>query len=114
MIVGLEKPNAGKVFVNGEDVTELPMYQRSRFGIGYLPQEASVFRKLTVEDNLLAILETTNFSKAEQHEKNGKACWQSLKSAMYAIDLARCYQAANVAGVEIARSLATETSLPPA
>ncbi len=68
MIVGLERPNAGQVIVNGEDVTSLPMYRRSRFGIGYLPQEASVFRKLTVEDNLMAILETTPQSGAERKD----------------------------------------------
>lgn len=68
MIVGLERPNAGRVIVNGEDVTSLPMYRRSRFGIGYLPQEASVFRKLTVEDNLMAILETTSQSGAERKD----------------------------------------------
>ncbi|SEO73238.1 LPS export ABC transporter ATP-binding protein [Propionispora vibrioides] len=68
MIVGLERPNAGRVIVNGEDVTSLPMYRRSRFGIGYLPQEASVFRKLTVEDNLMAILETTPQSGAERKD----------------------------------------------
>lgn len=68
MIVGLERPNAGRVIVNGEDVTSLPMYRRSRFGIGYLPQEASVFRKLTVEDNLMAILETTPQSQAERKD----------------------------------------------
>lgn len=68
MIVGLERPNAGRVIVNGEDVTSLPMYRRSRFGIGYLPQEASVFRKLTVEDNLMAILETTPQSEAERKD----------------------------------------------
>lgn len=69
MIVGLERPNNGNIIVNGEDVTSMPMYKRSRYGIGYLPQEASVFRKLTVEDNLMAILETTNLSAAERKDK---------------------------------------------
>ncbi len=69
MIVGLEKPNNGRIFINGDEVTSMPMYRRSRFGIGYLPQEASVFRKLTVEENILAILETTNLSKAECKDK---------------------------------------------
>jgi lipopolysaccharide export system ATP-binding protein len=62
MIVGLARPDAGRVVLNGEDVTELPMYQRARRGISYLPQEPSVFRKLTVEENLLAILETLPLS----------------------------------------------------
>lgn len=69
MIVGLEKPDGGTVIIEGENVTNLPMYRRSRYGIGYLPQEASVFRKLTVEDNLLAILETTKLTPAEQTRK---------------------------------------------
>ncbi|QJW47012.1 LPS export ABC transporter ATP-binding protein [bacterium BFN5] len=69
MIVGLERPNSGAVCIGGEDITNMPMYQRSRFGIGYLPQEASVFRKLTVEDNLMAILETTKLSLDERKEK---------------------------------------------
>ncbi len=57
MIVGIERPDGGQIFINGEDVTDMPMYRRSRFGLGYLPQEASIFRKLSVEENLLAILE---------------------------------------------------------
>src|SRR5512146_3196460 len=58
MIVGLISPDSGKILVDDEDITSLPMYQRARRGISYLPQEASVFRKLTVEENLRAILET--------------------------------------------------------
>lgn len=68
-ITGLIQPNFGQIFLNGIDITKLPMYQRSRLGIGYLPQEASIFRKLTVEENLLAMLETTKLSKTEQHQK---------------------------------------------
>jgi len=56
-VVGLIKPDAGQVFLDGEDITALPMYKRAQKGIGYLPQEASIFRKLTVEDNILAVLE---------------------------------------------------------
>ncbi len=66
MIVGLLRPDAGRVALNGVDVTDLPMYQRARAGISYLPQEASVFRKLTVEDNVLAILETLPISAEER------------------------------------------------
>lgn len=69
MIVGLEKPNDGKIFINGENVTNFPMYRRSLYGVSYLPQEASIFRKLTVEDNIMAILETTKLSKSECREK---------------------------------------------
>ena len=69
MIVGLIKPNAGKIFLQDEDITQEPMYKRAQKGIGYLAQEASVFRKLTVEENILAILEMTNLSKSEQKDK---------------------------------------------
>ncbi len=68
-VVGLVQPDEGQVFVNGHEVTDLPMYKRGRMGIGYLPQEASVFRKLTVEDNIMAILELQSLSKAEQKER---------------------------------------------
>ncbi len=69
MIVGLIKPNEGHVFLEDEDITDDPMYRRAQKGIGYLAQEASVFRKLTVEDNILAILEMTKLSKADQQHK---------------------------------------------
>lgn len=69
MIVGLVKPNTGNVFMNDEDITSKALYERARMGVGYLPQEASVFRDLTVEENIEAILEMRNISKAEQNEK---------------------------------------------
>ncbi len=69
MIVGLVQPLAGKVFLDDEEITNLPVYKRAQKGIGYLAQEASVFRKLSIEDNLKAVLEMTNFSKAHQKEK---------------------------------------------
>ena len=69
MIVGLTRPNAGTVFLNGEDVTTLPMYERARRGVSYLPQEPSVFRKLTVEDNIRAILETLDLSADERRDR---------------------------------------------
>lgn len=69
MIVGLVTPNEGKIFLDGEDITDLPMYRRAQKGIGYLAQEASIFRKLSVEDNIKAILEMTKLSKLEQKEK---------------------------------------------
>jgi lipopolysaccharide export system ATP-binding protein len=69
MIVGLYHPTAGRVFLNGEDITDLPMYLRARKGITYLPQEASIFRKLTVEENILSILETFALSKEERHDR---------------------------------------------
>ena len=69
MIVGLIKPNEGTIFLDDEDITKDPMYRRAQKGIGYLAQEASVFRKLSVEDNIMAILEMTGMSKEERHEK---------------------------------------------
>jgi lipopolysaccharide export system ATP-binding protein len=69
MIVGLITPDSGRIVLDGEDITNLPMYQRARRGISYLPQEASVFRKLTVEENLLAILETLRMSGRERRQK---------------------------------------------
>jgi len=69
MIVGLLQPNGGEILLNGEEVTFLPMYQRARKGVGYLPQEPSVFRKLTVEENILAILETLPISEDERRDR---------------------------------------------
>jgi lipopolysaccharide export system ATP-binding protein len=69
MIVGLVKPDEGKVFLDDTDITYFPMYRRSQLGIGYLPQEVSVFRKLSVEDNIMAILEMTDLNKVERTEK---------------------------------------------
>jgi lipopolysaccharide export system ATP-binding protein len=69
MIVGMVKPNSGKIFLDERDITKEPMYRRAQLGIGYLPQEASVFRKLSIEDNLLAILEMTTLTKKEQQMK---------------------------------------------
>lgn len=69
MIVGLIKPNEGTILLEGEDITKDAMYRRAQKGIGYLAQEASVFRKLTVEDNIMAILEMTKLTKEERHEK---------------------------------------------
>ncbi|MBL0134987.1 MAG: LPS export ABC transporter ATP-binding protein [Chitinophagaceae bacterium] len=69
MVVGLIKPDEGKVFLDQQEITEMPMYKRAQLGIGYLPQEASVFRKMSVEDNIMAILEMTKLSKKEQKDK---------------------------------------------
>ena len=68
-VVGLVKPDEGKVFLNDLDITKLPMYKRAKMGLGYLPQEASIFRKITVEDNISAVLEMTKLSKKDQREK---------------------------------------------
>jgi lipopolysaccharide export system ATP-binding protein len=69
MVVGLIKPDDGRVFLDEQDITRLPMYKRSQLGLGYLPQEASVFRKLSVEDNIKAILEMTKLPKKDQRDK---------------------------------------------
>ncbi len=69
MMVGLIKPDKGRIFLDEHDITDKPMYQRAQSGVGYLPQEASVFRQMTVEDNIAAVLEMTNYSKEEQKEK---------------------------------------------
>ena len=69
MMVGLVRPDEGKVFLDDVEITKLPMYKRAQMGIGYLPQEVSVFRKLSVEDNIMAILEMTDLSKQERSEK---------------------------------------------
>ncbi|MBC8266321.1 MAG: LPS export ABC transporter ATP-binding protein [Flavobacteriales bacterium] len=69
MMVGLVSPNQGKVFFGEKDITDLPMYKRAQMGIGYLAQEASVFRKMSVEDNILSVLEMTTLSKQQQEEK---------------------------------------------
>ncbi len=69
MIVGLIKPNDGKIFLEDDDITGLPMYQRAKRGIGYLAQEASVFRKLSVEENIMAVLEMRDYTKQQRREK---------------------------------------------
>jgi lipopolysaccharide export system ATP-binding protein len=69
MVTGLIKPDEGEVYIDDVNITDLPMYKRAQMGIGYLPQEASIFRKLSVEDNIKAVLEMTNLSRAEQKEK---------------------------------------------
>lgn len=107
MIVGLERPNQGTIIINDQDVTEMPMYKRAGFGVGYLPQEASVFRKLTVFDNLMAILETTELSKSQRQEKA-----ESLLTEFH-IGHIRTRMGSQLSGgerrrVEIARSLATD------
>ena len=69
MTTGLVLPNSGKIYLNDKNISDMPMYRRAKLGIGYLPQEASVFRKMSVEDNIRSVLEMTNFSKDYQKEK---------------------------------------------
>ena len=107
MIVGLEKPTSGDVFLSDVNISDMPMYQRAALGISYLTQEASIFRKLTVEQNILAILETTRLSKAEQYDK-----YEELLAEFH-IEHVRNRKGTELSGgerrrVEIARCLALE------
>ena len=107
MIVGLIKPNEGHIYLDDQEITTLPMYKRAQRGIGYLPQENSVFRKLSVEDNIRAILEMTDKSKEEQRDK-----LESL-IAEFHLDKVRKNNGDTLSGgerrrTEIARALATD------
>ena len=109
MITGMIKPDAGKVFLDDEEITKIPMYKRARMGIGYLPQEASIFRRLTVEENLLAVLEMTNLDK----ESRIKKCDTLLNEL--SINQIRKSKGFQLSGgerrrTEIARALATDPS----
>lgn len=107
MIVGLVSPEKGKVFLDGNEITKLPMYKRSQLGIGYLPQEVSVFRKLSVEDNIMAILEMTKLSKTERHEKLEKLITEFGLSHVRK-NLGGSLSGGEKRRTEIARALATD------
>lgn len=109
MVVGFIKPDAGRVFLNQQDITELPMYKRARNGIGYLPQEPSIFRKLSVEDNIKAVLEMTPLNHKEQKDK--------LESLIeeFGLEKVRASRGDTLSGgerrrTEIARALTTDPS----
>ena len=109
MIVGLISPDSGRILMDDRDITSLPMYQRARRGISYLPQEASIFRKLTVEENLMAILETLSLSSRERTEKKERLLDQ------LGLDKVRRSKGYMLSGgerrrVEIARSLVIDPS----
>jgi lipopolysaccharide export system ATP-binding protein len=104
MTVGLTRPDGGRVFLNGEDVTELPMYARARRGIGYLPQEPSIFRRLTVEQNILAILETLDLD-ADQRRERLATLLDELGIARLAKSTAHSLSGGERRRVEITRAL---------
>ena len=109
MTVGMVKPDGGKVFLDQNDITRMPMYQRARKGVGYLPQEASIFRKLTVRQNVMAILETLSITKEKQKER------ASVLLAELGIDHLSNQKASVLSGgerrrLEITRCLVTDPS----
>ncbi len=110
MIVGLVRPNSGRVIFEDQDVTDLAMYKRARMGMGYLPQEESIFRKLTVEENLLAILETQPLSKQERKHRCEELLTQ-FGIAHVGKQLALTLSGGEKRRLTIARSLVTKPSL---
>ena len=109
MIVGLAKPEGGKVYFKDEDITDLPMYIRARKGIGYLPQESSIFRKLTVSENIMAILETLDLS-VEEMKKRLAHLLNELKIGHIADSYGYALSGGERRRVEIARALVTSPS----
>ena len=110
MVVGLVRPNGGRVMFKGEDVSDYPMYRRARMGMGYLPQEESIFRKLTVEENIMAILETTGKNKKARRARCEELLTQ-FGITHVAKQLALTLSGGEKRRLTIARSLVTEPSL---
>jgi len=106
MVVGLCQPDQGSIFLNREDITHLPMYKRARRGIGYLPQEASIFRRLSVEDNVLAVLETLKLSTAERKTRLG-ALLEELNLTRLRTNPSYTLSGGERRRLEITRALAT-------
>lgn len=107
MIVGIEKPDAGTVMLDGKDISAMPMYERARAGIGYLPQEASIFSKMTVEDNIMAILETTDLNASEREVKMN-ALLDEFRLNHVRKSEGKALSGGERRRVEIARALATD------
>lgn len=107
MIVGIERPNEGKVYLDDRDITAMPMYERARAGIGYLPQEASIFSKMTVEDNIMAILETTDMNASEREAKMN-ALLDEFRLNHVRKSEGKALSGGERRRVEIARALATD------
>lgn len=107
MFVGMIKPNGGKVFFDGLEITKMPMYKRARLGIGYLPQEASIFRKLSVEDNIMAILQMTKLNGAERKAKL-ESLLEDLSISHIRKSLGFQLSGGERRRTEIARTLATD------
>jgi lipopolysaccharide export system ATP-binding protein len=107
MMVGLVKPDEGEVFLDELEITKLPMYKRAQLGIGYLPQEVSVFRKLSVEDNIMAILEMTKLTKIQRQEKLEKLL-QEFSLTHVRKNLGNRLSGGEKRRTEIARALATD------
>jgi len=107
MCVGLVKPDKGKIYLDDKDITKLPMYKRAQFGIGYLPQEASVFRDLSVEDNIKAILEMTPLTKIQQEEKL-ETLIEEFSLGRVRTNLGKVLSGGERRRTEIARALATD------
>ena len=110
MIVGLVKPTAGRVYFQGQDVSRLPMYRRARMGMGYLAQEPSIFRRLTVEENVMAILETLPLGAAERRRRL-HALLEELKIGHLAKQRAYTLSGGERRRLEITRALVTSPSL---
>lgn len=107
MIVGIEKPDAGTMMLDGKDISSMPMYERARAGIGYLPQEASIFSKMTVEDNIMAILETTDLNASEREAKMN-ALLDEFRLNHVRKSEGKALSGGERRRVEIARALATD------